>query len=56
VYERLVGRGFGALSPRAVPIGVGPLAGGKCAYLIDPDGIRVELLEGACYLDGQPRR
>jgi lactoylglutathione lyase len=55
VYERLVTKGYEALSPRPVPIEMGPLGGGKCVYMIDPDGIRIELLQGDNHLDGTPR-
>lgn len=37
-----------------MPIGVSLLAR-KCAYVKDPDEIRVELLEGVCCLDGRSR-
>lgn len=45
LYGRLTAAGFGARSPGPVPIPVGPNAGGRLLYAIDPDGAFVELLE-----------
>ena len=42
------------MSPIKSPT-VGPNAGGKAVYMIDPDGIRVELLETKLTLAGEPR-
>jgi lactoylglutathione lyase len=35
---------------------VGPNSGGRVVYMLDPDGIRVELLETTRTLAGEPRR
>lgn len=45
VHDRLVAAGFTARSEGPVPIPVGPNAGGKMMYAVDPDGSHVELLE-----------
>ncbi|MFL5953292.1 MAG: VOC family protein [Gaiellaceae bacterium] len=54
LYERLLAAGTRFVSGIKSP-DVGPNSGGKVVYMIDPDGIRVELLETAKTLDGQPR-
>ena len=45
VHARLVAAGYRGQSPAPVPIPVGPNAGGKLLYAVDPDGAYVELLE-----------
>jgi glyoxylase I family protein len=45
LFERLVGAGFHARSKAPVEIPVGPNAGGKLLYAVDPDGVFIELLE-----------
>jgi lactoylglutathione lyase len=54
LYERLLAGGARFVSPIKSPT-AGPNAGGKVVYMIDPDGIRVELLETAMTLAGEPR-
>jgi lactoylglutathione lyase len=44
LYERLVAAGVGAVSAPVTPT-IGPNKGGRAVYMIDPDGIRVELIE-----------
>lgn len=46
LYERLSKAGVRSVSPPVTPT-VGPNAGGRAVYLIDPDGFRVELIETA---------
>jgi catechol 2,3-dioxygenase-like lactoylglutathione lyase family enzyme len=45
LFGRLVAAGFAARSPAPVPVPVGPNAGGKLLYALDPDGHCIELLE-----------
>jgi lactoylglutathione lyase len=54
LYERLVAAGVEFVSPIKSPT-VGPNAGGKAVYMIDPDGIRIELLQTKLTLAGEPR-
>ena len=44
LYEDLVARGVRSVSRPVTPT-IGPNEGGRAVYLIDPDGIRVELIE-----------
>lgn len=44
LYEALVAKGVKSVSPPVTPT-IGPNAGGRAVYLLDPDGIRVELIE-----------
>jgi lactoylglutathione lyase len=44
LYERLVSAGVGSVSAPVTPT-IGPNKGGRAVYMIDPDGIRVELIE-----------
>lgn len=44
LYERLVAAGVAAVSAPVTPT-IGPNKGGRAVYMIDPDGIRVELIE-----------
>jgi lactoylglutathione lyase len=46
LYARLVAAGVRAVSPPVSPT-IGPNVGGKAVYLMDPDGIRVELIQSA---------
>jgi lactoylglutathione lyase len=46
MYERLVAAGVRAVSAPVSPT-IGPNVGGKAVYLMDPDGIRVELIQSA---------
>jgi lactoylglutathione lyase len=54
LHERLAAGGARFVSPIKSPT-AGPNTGGKVIYMIDPDGIRVELLETALTLAGEPR-
>ena len=52
-YARLHAAGVESVSlPQTVTNG--PLTGAKVVYLIDPDGIRVELLEASLNMIGEP--
>lgn len=44
LYADLVARGVRSVSPPVTPT-IGPNEGGRAVYLIDPDGIRVELIQ-----------
>jgi lactoylglutathione lyase len=55
LHERLAAGGARFVSPIKSPT-AGPNTGGKVIYMIDPDGIRVELLETALTLAGEPRK
>lgn len=44
LYADLVAKGVRSVSPPVTPT-IGPNEGGRAVYLIDPDGIRVELIE-----------
>jgi lactoylglutathione lyase len=54
LHERLVAAGVRFVSPVKSP-DVGPNRGGKAVYMLDPDGIRIELLETALTLAGEQR-
>ena len=54
LYERLVGEGVRFVSEPQTPT-VGPNKGGRLVYMIDPDGIRVELVQTSIRSDGSPR-
>lgn len=54
LHERLQGAGVQFVSPIKSPT-VGPNAGGKAVYMLDPDGIRIELLQTSLTLAGEPR-
>lgn len=45
LHERAVGLGYRSRSSGAIEIPVGPNAGGRAAYLLDPDGYHVELFQ-----------
>jgi lactoylglutathione lyase len=44
LYQHLVANGVASVSPPVTPT-IGPNKGGRAVYLIDPDGIRVELVQ-----------
>jgi lactoylglutathione lyase len=44
LYADLTARGVRSVSPPVTPT-IGPNTGGRAVYLIDPDGIRVELIQ-----------
>ncbi|SRR5579875_315171 len=46
LYEQLHARGVGSVSKPVTPT-IGPNKGGRAVYMIDPDGIRVELIESS---------
>ncbi len=54
LHARLSAAGVGFVSPVKSP-DVGPNRGGKAVYMIDPDGIRVELIETSKTLAGDER-
>lgn len=45
LHERAIEFGYRSRSEGAVEIPVGPNAGGRAAYLLDPDGYHIELFE-----------
>ena len=53
VYERLVAGGARSVSEIKTP-NIGPNKGGKAVYMLDPDGIRFELVETTKTLAGDP--
>lgn len=46
LYEELQAKGVDSVSKPVTPT-IGPNAGGRAVYMIDPDGIRVELIESS---------
>lgn len=46
LYERLAAAGVASVSRPVTPT-IGPNRGGRAAYMIDPDGFRIELVETA---------
>lgn len=44
LYAELTARGVASVSPPVTPT-IGPNKGGRAVYMIDPDGIRVELIQ-----------
>ena len=54
LYERLAGAAVRFVSEVKSP-NIGPNKGGKAVYMIDPDGIRIELIETQKTLAGEPR-
>jgi catechol 2,3-dioxygenase-like lactoylglutathione lyase family enzyme len=54
LYEDLVSAGVEFVSELQTPT-VGPNKGGRLVYMIDPDGIRVELVQTQVKSDGSPR-
>ena len=55
LYERLVEAGVQFVSPVKSP-DAGPNRGGKAVYMLDPDGIRIELFQTTKTLAGDDRR
>ena len=55
LHERLVEAGVRFVSPVKSP-DTGPNRGGKAVYMLDPDGIRIELLQTTKTLAGDDRR
>lgn len=53
LYEELTAKGVPAVSPPVTPT-IGPNTGGRAVYMIDPDGIRVELITTSRTFDGKP--
>jgi lactoylglutathione lyase len=53
LYERLIAAGARSVSEIKSP-NIGPNKGGKAVYMIDPDGIRFELVETTKTLAGDP--
>ena len=45
LHERAIVAGYRTRSERAVEIPMGPNAGGRAAYLLDPDGYHIELFQ-----------
>lgn len=54
MYGRLSSAGVEFVSPPETPTG-GPNQGGRLVYMVDPDGIRVELVETHLRSDGSVR-
>jgi lactoylglutathione lyase len=50
LYESLVAQGHSSVSRPVTPT-IGPNRGGRAVYLLDPDGIRVELIQSARRFD-----
>jgi lactoylglutathione lyase len=46
LYEDLRAKGVASVSAPVTPT-IGPNAGGRAVYMIDPDGIRIELIESS---------
>jgi hypothetical protein len=46
LYKRLKSHGVDSVSTPVTPT-IGPNRGGRAVYMIDPDGVRVELIETA---------
>lgn len=46
LYEELRAKGIDSVSTPVTPT-IGPNAGGRAVYMVDPDGIRVELIESS---------
>lgn len=45
-YQQLTSYGVGSISKPVTPT-IGPNQGGRAVYMVDPDGIRVELIESS---------
>jgi lactoylglutathione lyase len=54
LYERLVAAGVPSVSAPVEPL-TGPNRGGRTVYVLDPDGIRVELMQTPRTLSGEVR-
>jgi lactoylglutathione lyase len=46
LYDQLNERGVGSVSKPVTPT-IGPNKGGRAVYMVDPDGIRVELIQSS---------
>jgi lactoylglutathione lyase len=55
LYRDLTARGVKSVSEPVTPT-IGPNEGGRVVYLIDPDGVRVELIASRRTFDGKPNR
>jgi lactoylglutathione lyase len=53
LYEELKALGVDSVSAPVTPT-IGPNTGGRAVYMIDPDGIRVELITTKRTFDGKP--
>lgn len=53
LYADLRARGVESVSDPVTPT-IGPNEGGRAVYMIDPDGIRVELIQTTRTFDGRP--
>lgn len=53
LYEELTAKGVRSVNPPVTPT-IGPNEGGRAVYMIDPDGIRVELITSKRTFDGKP--
>lgn len=53
LYEELTAKGVRSVNPPVTPT-IGPNEGGRAVYMIDPDGIRVELITSKKTFDGKP--
>ena len=53
-YEKLTAAGIRSVSAPVEPT-IGPNKGGRAVYMIDPDGIRVELVQTTRLLTGEKR-
>jgi len=53
LYDRLIAGGARSVSEIKSP-NIGPNKGGKAVYMIDPDGIRFELVQTTKTLAGDP--
>lgn len=45
-YAQLTSKGVKSVSPPVTPT-IGPNKGGRAIYMIDPDGVRVELIQSS---------
>jgi lactoylglutathione lyase len=53
LYAQLTAKGLPSVSEPVTPT-IGPNAGGRAVYMIDPDGIRVEFIQTPRTFDGKP--
>jgi len=52
LYDELTAKGVRSVNPPVTPT-IGPNTGGRVVYMIDPDGIRVELVQSVRTFDGK---
>jgi len=52
LYDELTAKGVRSVNPPVTPT-IGPNTGGRVVYMIDPDGIRVELIQSVRTFDGK---